>query len=42
MDTIKGKAKELNFNEHFESTILTYFESSDFMGDFDKTIHRDN
>ena len=41
-ETIKGKAKEVNLNEHFEGTTSTYLESSDFMGDFDETTHQDN
>ncbi|XP_056850458.1 uncharacterized protein LOC130511798 [Raphanus sativus] len=41
-ETIRGKAKEVNLNEHFEGTTSTYLESSDFMDDVDEATHQDN
>uniref|UniRef100_A0A0D3AG95 Uncharacterized protein n=1 Tax=Brassica oleracea var. oleracea TaxID=109376 RepID=A0A0D3AG95_BRAOL len=41
-ESIKGKAKEVNLNEHLVGTTSTYLESSDFMGDFDEATHQNN
>uniref|UniRef100_A0A0D3AMP8 Uncharacterized protein n=1 Tax=Brassica oleracea var. oleracea TaxID=109376 RepID=A0A0D3AMP8_BRAOL len=41
-ESIKGKVKEVNLNEHFVGTTSTYLESSDFMGDFDEATHQNN